>query len=78
MSAVNARNERLARGEEVTPEEPGPTAEVEIGLWGLMNFLLRTIVPVGCQPPPFLATRRWELKRARPLLTSPSDVLDCP
>jgi len=38
------RDERLARGEEVGPEEPDPTAEVEIGLWGLVKFLLATMV----------------------------------
>lgn len=40
------RDERLARGEEVGPEEPDPTAEVEIGLWGLVRFLLSTIAIV--------------------------------
>ena len=40
------RDERLAKGEEVGPEEPDPTAEVEIGLWGLVKFLLGTIAIV--------------------------------
>ena len=38
------RDERLKRGEEVGPEEPDPTAEVEIGLWSLVKFFLSTIV----------------------------------
>jgi hypothetical protein len=37
------RDERLARGEEVGPEEPDPDAEVEVGLWGLVKFLLVTV-----------------------------------
>ena len=40
------RDERLARGEDVGPEEPDPTAEVEIGLWGVVKFLLSMIVVV--------------------------------
>ena len=40
------RDDRLARGEKVGPEEPDPTAEVEIGLWGLVKFLLTTIVVI--------------------------------
>lgn len=38
------RAQRIARGEQVGPEESDPTAEVEIGLWGLVKFLLTTIV----------------------------------
>ena len=41
------RDERLAKGEEVGPEEPDPNAEVEIGLWGLVKFLLSTIVIIA-------------------------------
>lgn len=40
------RERRLARGEEVGPREPDPDAEVEIGLWGLIKFLLSTIVVI--------------------------------
>ena len=40
------RDEQLTRGEEVGPEEPDPTAEAEIGLWGLVKFLLSTIAIV--------------------------------
>jgi len=43
VARKHERDERLARGEEVGPEEPDPTAEVEIGLWGIVRFLLSTI-----------------------------------
>lgn len=46
LARKRERDEKLARGEEVEPEEPDPTAEVEIGLWGLVKFLLSTIVIV--------------------------------
>ena len=46
LARKHERDERLARGEEVGPEEPDPTAEVEVGLWGLVKFLLCTILIV--------------------------------
>jgi len=44
LTRKRERDEGLARGEEVGPEEPDPTAEVEVGLWGLVKFLLSVIV----------------------------------
>jgi len=44
LARKRERDERLAEGEEVGPEEPDPTAEVEIGLWGIVKFLLGTLV----------------------------------
>ena len=38
------REEKLARGEEVGPEEPDPTAEVEVGCLGLLKFLLYSAI----------------------------------
>ena len=46
LARKRERDERLARGEDVGPEEPDPTAEVEIGLWGLVKFLLGVIVVI--------------------------------
>ena len=46
LARKRERDEGLARGEEVGPEELDPTAEVEVGLWGLVKFLLSTIVIV--------------------------------
>ena len=46
LARKRERDERLARGEEVGPEEPDPTAEVEIGLWGLVKFVLSTIIVI--------------------------------
>lgn len=46
LARKHERDERLARGDEVGPEEPDPTAEVEIGLWSIVKFLLSTIVIV--------------------------------
>jgi hypothetical protein len=34
------REEKLARGEKVGPEEPDPTYEPEIGVLGLLKFLV--------------------------------------
>lgn len=38
------RAEKAARGEEVGPEEPDPTAEPEVGCLGLLKFLLIALV----------------------------------
>uniref|UniRef100_A0A0W0G4A4 Uncharacterized protein n=1 Tax=Moniliophthora roreri TaxID=221103 RepID=A0A0W0G4A4_MONRR len=38
------RDEKIARGEEVGPEEPDPTAQQEIGLGGFIKFLLIMIL----------------------------------
>ena len=46
LARKREREEGLARGEEVGPEELDPTAEVEVGLWGLVKFLLSVIVIV--------------------------------
>ena len=46
LARKRERDEQLARGEEVGPEEPDPNAEVEIGLWDLVKFLLCTIVVI--------------------------------
>jgi hypothetical protein len=46
LARKRERDEGLARGEDVGPEEPDPTAEVEVGLWGLVKFLLSTIVVI--------------------------------
>ena len=34
------RDEKIAKGEEVGPEEPDPTAVEEVGLLGLLKFLV--------------------------------------
>ena len=47
LARKRERDQRLARGEEVGPEEPDPTAEVEIGLWSLVKFMLTTIVIIA-------------------------------
>jgi hypothetical protein len=38
------RDEKMARGEEVGPEEHDPTAEEEVGCIGLLKFLLMVVV----------------------------------
>lgn len=38
------RAEKIAKGEEVGPEEPDPTAEPEVGCLGLLKFLFYTLI----------------------------------
>ena len=56
------REERLARGEEVGPEEPDPTAEVEVGCLGLLKFLLYAAVFVVLAGKFFTGSYLWELE----------------
>ncbi|KZV65507.1 cytochrome b5 [Peniophora sp. CONT] len=42
------REEKLARGEEVGPEEPDPTYEPEVGVFGLMKFLVYVLLFIIC------------------------------
>ncbi|KAF9268303.1 cytochrome b5 [Marasmius fiardii PR-910] len=41
------RDEKIARGEEVGPEEKDPTAQEEVGLLGLLKFLLVVILCIS-------------------------------
>ena len=38
----------MARGEEVGPEEPDPTHEPEVGVRGLMKFLVYVLLFIIC------------------------------
>jgi hypothetical protein len=44
LERKKVRDEKLARGEEVGPEEPDPTAEEEVGALGLLKFLLYLVI----------------------------------
>ena len=40
MKKKQERDEKIARGEKVGPLEPDPTAVEEVGLWGLLKFII--------------------------------------
>lgn len=44
LQRKNERDEKLARGEEVSPEEPDPTEEPEVGCLGLLKFILYAVL----------------------------------
>lgn len=46
LARKQARDEKIARGEDGGPEERDPTAEVEIGALSVLKFLLYTVVIV--------------------------------
>lgn len=56
------RDEKLARGEEVGPEEPDPTAEREIGAWGIIKALLVLVAIALLAGKFFTDSYLWEYK----------------
>lgn len=55
------REEKLARGEEVGPEEPDPTEEVEVGCMGLLKFILYATLFVVLAGKFFTGSFLWEM-----------------
>lgn len=54
------REEKMARGEEVGPEEEDPTAEVEIGCLGLFKFIVYCFLGVVLAGKFFTGSYLWE------------------
>ena len=54
------REEKLARGEEVGPEEPDPTEEVEVGCLGLLKFIVYATLFVVLAGKFFTGSFLWE------------------
>ncbi|KAG6332122.1 hypothetical protein ID866_6967 [Astraeus odoratus] len=54
------REERLARGESVGPEERDPTAEEEVGLVGLLKFILYVLLIIVLAGKFFTGSFLWE------------------
>jgi len=60
LQRKHERDEKLARGEEVGPEEEDPTAEQEVGLLGLMKFIVYLILAVLIAGKFFTGDFLWE------------------
>ena len=54
------REEKIARGEKVGPEEEDPTAEREVGLLGLLKFIIYLILAVTLAGKFFTGSFLWE------------------
>ncbi|KAI0786443.1 cytochrome b5-like heme/steroid binding domain-containing protein [Abortiporus biennis] len=54
------REEKLARGEDVGPEEPDPTEEPEVGCLGLLKFILYFVIFVILAGKFFTGSFLWE------------------
>ncbi|KAH9894164.1 cytochrome b5 [Cubamyces lactineus] len=56
------REEKLARGEDVGPEEPDPTEEPEVGCLGLLKFILYATLFIVLAGKFFTGSYLWELE----------------
>ncbi|KAH0587123.1 Neuferricin [Termitomyces sp. J132] len=56
----NQREAKIARGEEVGPPEPDPTAQKEVGLLGLLKFLLYITLFIALSGKFFTGSYTWE------------------
>lgn len=62
------REEKLAKGEEVGPEEPDPTAEVEVGFLGLLKFIVYCLIFIALAGKFFTGSFLWEYESHLPAL----------
>ncbi len=54
------RDEKIARGEDGGREEPDPTAEVEVGVLGLLKFLVYTLIIIALAGKFITGSYLWE------------------
>ena len=57
---MKERDEKIARGEKAGPAESDPTEEVEIGLGGVLKFLLMLVIFVVLAGKFFTGSFLWE------------------
>ena len=62
------RDEKIAKGEEVGPEEPDPTAEVEVGLLGLLKFIVYTLIIISLAGKFVTGSFMWDYEEYLPSL----------
>lgn len=60
LQRKHERDEKLARGEDVGPQEDDPTAEQEVGLLGLLKFIVYLILFVVIAGKFFTGSFLWE------------------
>ncbi|KAF8803744.1 cytochrome b5 [Phlegmacium glaucopus] len=60
LEKKKARDEKIARGEKVEPLERDPTAEEEIGLLGILKFIVIVLVCVALAGKFFTGSYTWE------------------
>ncbi len=60
MKRKEERELRLARGEEVGPEEPDPNEDPEVGCLGLMKFIVISLVVIILAGKFFTGSFLWE------------------
>jgi hypothetical protein len=60
MERKKVRDEKIARGEEVGPEEPDPTGATEIGLLSIVKFLVYTVLCIALTGKYITGSYTWE------------------
>lgn len=62
------RDEKLARGDEVGPEEPDPTAQEEVGLLGLLKFIVYCLLFLALVSKFFTGSFTFDLESKLPTI----------
>jgi hypothetical protein len=62
LEKKKARDEKIARGEKVGPLEPDPTGEQEVGILGLLKFIVIVLVCVTLAGKFFTGSYTWEYR----------------
>jgi len=60
LEKKKARDEKIAKGEEVGPLEPDPTAAHEVGFMGLFKFIVITLLCIALAGKFFTGSYTWE------------------
>jgi hypothetical protein len=60
LEKKKARDEAIARGEKVEPLEPDPTAQEEVGLLGLLKFIIIVLFVIALAGKFITGSYTWE------------------
>lgn len=64
------REEKISRGEKVGPEERDPTAEVELGIWSIIKFVVISMLVIALSGKFITGSYLWDFEDYLPTIRS--------